>query len=27
LTDSDGFGRWLTETKLRTGYEIDDTGQ
>jgi type II secretion system protein H len=27
LTDSDGFGRWLAETKLRTGYEIDDTGQ
>jgi len=27
LTDSDGFSRWLTETKLRTGYEITDTGQ
>lgn len=27
LTDSDGFGRWLTETPLRTGYEIDDTGK
>ncbi len=27
LTDSDGFARWLTETKLRTGYEITDTGQ
>jgi type II secretion system protein H len=25
LTDSDGFSRWLTETKLRTGYEINDT--
>ncbi len=27
LTDSDGFSRWLTETPLRTGYEISDTGQ
>ena len=27
LTDGDGFSRWLTETKLRTGYEISDTGQ
>jgi hypothetical protein len=27
LTDSDGFARWLAETKLRTGYEINDTGQ
>ena len=27
LTDSDGFSRWLTETPLRTGYEITDTGQ
>ena len=27
LTDSDGFSRWLTETKLRNGYEINDTGQ
>ena len=26
LTDSDGFSRWLTETPLRTGYEISDTG-
>ena len=26
LTDSDGFSRWLTETPLRTGYEINDTG-
>jgi len=25
LTDSDGFSRWLTETRLRTGYEITDT--
>jgi type II secretion system protein H len=25
LTDSDGFARWLTETRLRTGYEISDT--
>ena len=22
LTDSDGFTRWLTETRLRTGYEV-----
>ena len=27
LTDSDGFSRWLAETPLRTGYEINDTGQ
>ncbi len=27
LTDSDGFSRWLTETPLRTGYEITDAGQ
>jgi type II secretion system protein H len=27
LTDGDGFSRWLAETKLRTGYEINDTGQ
>jgi type II secretion system protein H len=27
LMDSDGFGRWLAETPLRTGYEINDTGQ
>ena len=27
LTDSDGFARWLAETQLRTGYEINDTGQ
>jgi type II secretion system protein H len=27
LTDSDGFSRWLVETRLRTGYEIRDTGQ
>ena len=27
LTDSDGFARWLAETRLRTGYEINDTGQ
>ncbi len=27
LTDSDGFSRWLTENKLRSGYEINDTGQ
>ena len=27
LTDSDGFSRWLAETRLRTGYEINDTGQ
>jgi type II secretion system protein H len=25
LTDSDGFSRWLTETRLRTGYEITDS--
>ena len=25
LTASDGFARWLTETRLRTGYEISDT--
>jgi type II secretion system protein H len=25
LTDSDGFARWVKETKLRTGYEISDT--
>jgi len=25
LTDGDGFARWLTETRLRTGYEISDT--
>jgi type II secretion system protein H len=25
LTDSDGFVRWLTETRLRTGYDISDT--
>ncbi len=27
LTDSNGFSRWLTENKLRRGYEINDTGQ
>ena len=27
LTDSAGFARWLAETRLRTGYEINDTGQ
>ena len=27
LTDGDGFSRWLTETRLRTGYEISDTGK
>lgn len=27
LTDTAGFSRWLAETKLRTGYEINDTGQ
>ena len=27
LTDSDGFSRWLTETKTRTGYEVNDAGQ
>ena len=27
LADSDGFGRWLTETPLRTGYEVNNTGQ
>ena len=27
LTDSDGFSRWLAETKLRTGYEVNNTGQ
>jgi len=27
LTGSAGFSRWLTETRLRTGYEISDTGQ
>jgi hypothetical protein len=27
MTDSDGFARWLVETRLRTGYEITDTGQ
>jgi prepilin-type N-terminal cleavage/methylation domain-containing protein len=27
LTDSAGFSRWLTETPLRTGYEITDSGQ
>jgi type II secretion system protein H len=27
LTDSDGFARWLLETRLRTGYEISDTPQ
>lgn len=26
LTDSDGFARWLTETPLRTGYEVSSTG-
>ena len=26
LMDSDGFSRWLTETPLRTGYEISDIG-
>jgi type II secretion system protein H len=26
LTDSDGFSRWLTETRLRNGYEVNDTG-
>jgi type II secretion system protein H len=25
LTDSDGFSRWMIETKLRTGYEISST--
>ncbi len=25
LTDSDGFSRTLTETPLRTGYEVNDT--
>ena len=25
LTDSDGFSRWLVETRLRTGYEVNDT--
>jgi hypothetical protein len=25
LIDSDGFGRWLNETPLRTGYEVSDT--
>ena len=25
LMDGDGFVRWLTETRLRTGYEISDT--
>jgi Tfp pilus assembly protein FimT len=24
LTDGDGFARWLTELKSRTGYEIND---
>ena len=27
LTDSDGFSRWLAETPLRTGYEVNNTGQ
>ena len=27
LQDSDGFARWLVETKTRTGYEISDTGK
>ena len=27
LVDSDGFSCWLTETPLRTGYEITDTGK
>jgi len=27
LTDSDGFSRTLTETRLRTGYEIVDAPQ
>ena len=27
LTDTAGFSRWLAETKLRTGYEINATGQ
>jgi type II secretion system protein H len=27
LTDSDGFSRWLAETPLRTGYEVNTTGQ
>ena len=27
LTDTAGFSRWLAETKMRTGYEINDTGQ
>ena len=27
LTDSAGFSRWLAETRSRTGYEINDTGQ
>jgi Tfp pilus assembly protein FimT len=27
LTDSDGFARWLVETRLRTGYEITATGK
>ena len=27
LTDSAGFSRWLAETPLRTGYEVNNTGQ
>ena len=27
LTDSDGFSRWMIETKLRTGYEVSSTAQ
>lgn len=27
LTDSVGVSRWLTQTKSRQGYEIDDTGK
>jgi len=27
LTDSAGFARWLVETKIRSGYEVNDTGQ
>ena len=26
LTDSDGSSRWLKETRLRNGYEVNDTG-
>jgi type IV fimbrial biogenesis protein FimT len=27
LTDSDGFARWLVQTRLRTGYEVSLTAQ